>query len=246
MLAGGLAIGSVPATAQDEPSGKLTRMWKIVPKSGMENQFEEALKAHIEWRIQNNDPWEWNAYRQIAGEDMNAIFYRSHGHTWAEVDEYAESTFSEKADEHWNNTMSALVHHAVSYFDETNQEITNWPEDAEYHYFQVIDYHVKPGHTRQFESTASEIHKVLQDAKYPMPYSMHWSVTGPKLPNAFLVFPAEKLAGFDDPEKTVFEVVADTKGEQGAAELFESFGTNVLSQEGAIYKWDEEMSVRKD
>ena len=84
-LAAFCLILPMAATAQEE-EGKLARMWVVVPKDGMGDQLEEAMKAHNAWRVENGDPWGWNTYHRVSGGDLDHWYIRSGGHTYADLD----------------------------------------------------------------------------------------------------------------------------------------------------------------
>ena len=44
-------------------------------------QFEEAVKQHMQWRKQNNDPWEWTWYQVVNG-GLGRYLVRSGNHRW--------------------------------------------------------------------------------------------------------------------------------------------------------------------
>ena len=79
---------SGPGLAQDAPP--LAELWITVPKAGHVQEFNEALKKHVAFRSEQGDPWQWNVYTPLLGDDLGRIAVRSCCYTWADVDSYSE------------------------------------------------------------------------------------------------------------------------------------------------------------
>ena len=63
-----LTLTGVPAHAQD---ATYARTYQVTPKDGMIAQFEAALQAHVRWRSENNDPWNWGVNTVEVGENSD-------------------------------------------------------------------------------------------------------------------------------------------------------------------------------
>ena len=75
-------VALLPALAHGQDAGgNLARLWVVVPKAGMEDQLEAAMKAHNAWRVENGDPWGWNTYHRVSGGGLNEWYLRSRGHS---------------------------------------------------------------------------------------------------------------------------------------------------------------------
>ncbi len=62
-----LMLAPMAAFSADEPESNLARMWVVKPKPGMDQELEDAMKAHNAWRVENKDPWGWNTYHRVTG-----------------------------------------------------------------------------------------------------------------------------------------------------------------------------------
>ena len=223
------------ATAQEE-EGKLARMWVVVPKDGMGDQLEEAMKAHNAWRAENGDPWSWNTYHRVSGGDLDHWFIRSPGHTYAELDAYRDSEFSQRAFEHWSANVDQYVAdyrtHLAEYAPELSHE---QPDEGPYEYFWVYTYHIKAGMGRQFYAAAEAITGALKDAAWPETWWFTWQLDGERMPAMSLVIPNANWAGFADPEQSAFEAVSAAKGESTAAEMWADLFSTVESVSSTVY-----------
>jgi hypothetical protein len=59
--------------------------WK--PKPGMEKDFENGYKKHLEWHKANNDPWEWYGWYVISGPRDGWFVDATLNHAWADFDQ---------------------------------------------------------------------------------------------------------------------------------------------------------------
>ncbi len=236
-----LAVIAMPATAaEDTPT--IARMWKVVPKDGMWVQMEEAMRAHIRFRVDNGDPWSWNVYRVVGGEIDGARYVRSANHTWADVQAYADSEFVAKALDHWNATVHPFVDSYVTSIANYHPDISQWPEGALFKYYRVFTYHLEPGTLVEFKAAVKAITDVLIEAEWDNTWAFTEHLTG-DLPAVSLVIPEDGWAGFVGPDKSAREVVAAVKGEDAAKAMWDAFMEHVESVESIVYLRDAEMST---
>ena len=59
-----MALGTVPAQGQE-----LGRIWTFTPKMGQGPAFEGALRNHMEFRKAQGDPWDWEIWQVVVGEE---------------------------------------------------------------------------------------------------------------------------------------------------------------------------------
>ncbi len=112
-----------------EEEGDVTDVWYMVPKKGMEAQFEEALTAHMAMRAEAGDSREWQAYQATVGHHFGIIQYRACCYKWADLDGYDEENDEKGFDAHWGENVHPLVDHYHHYFETIDRENSNWPDD---------------------------------------------------------------------------------------------------------------------
>jgi hypothetical protein len=103
-----LGFGAVNAAAQ----ATVAQTYFVSTTSGMGNQFEVAMATHMQWRKDNNDPWEWQAFQVVNGDGLTEYRFRSNGHAWADFDAY--SAFQAEATEHFGNVVMPFVESITS------------------------------------------------------------------------------------------------------------------------------------
>ncbi|MCJ7558284.1 MAG: hypothetical protein MUP90_15415 [Gammaproteobacteria bacterium] len=236
-----LAWVSQPLMAAEEEGGVIARGWSITPKAGSAEAFNKALKAHAQWRRDNDDPWQWNFYRAQSGDMDGTVFIRSGSHTNADIDAYAASEFSAKAGAHWNQTVQPYVGHASSSFSRRDKEMFDWPE-GDYRVFWVTNFHLRPGHALGFTAEVKKINAALKAAGRQSTHSWSWAMTGEHIPTAMLVTARANWAGFDSPEQSVREALATQMSEMEVASLMDAAFSHVKSMSSRIYISTDEFS----
>ena len=207
-----------PAPAQD-----LTMVWEFRVKAGSEAAFEEAVKAHMEFREANGDPWEWHWYQQMIGKDPGTYMVRSSGHSWADFDRDMGGEFDEVAGNHWNATVQPLVEEVWNLIDQEDSELSRLPENMDpYTLFNVSVFYLKPDQIMAFSEAVGKYKQVILDHDFPFYWVVQSAVAGADGPAMALVGFAERWADMaEDPAMEA--ALVETYGEDGAQELFQQF-----------------------
>lgn len=230
--------------AQDSEEANLARMWVVKPKPDMNQQLEEAMKAHNAWREENKDPWSWNTYHTSTGSDLDLWFIRSPGHSYADFDAYGDSEFTKQAYEHWMANVDQYVAEYHGHIAEFAPEISQWPADAgPFEWYWVYNYKITPGHDRQFFAAAKAIIDALKAAGWTENLAFVWQLTG-EVPAMSLVIPEEDWGGFAGPEKGAFDTVAESLGEDQAKAMWAEYFSHVRSVDSVVYHRHEDMSFK--
>ncbi len=235
-------LGLFSSAVAHEDGGHLSRMWEVTPMADKGAEFKEGFEKHMKWRKENKDPWGWSVYYAASGKGVNSVFVRSSGHHWADFDTYRDSEFSKAAGAHWNENVDPYVKSYDTGIDKSDGELFYWPEDANYRYFWVTSFHLKPGHGRKARQAVMAVHKELEAAGRKSPHVWLWDQTGKHLPIFSVVTAREDWAGFDWPEKGVRDTVVERVGEKKADAMFAAFFEHVQHQESQIYARDMDLS----
>lgn len=222
-------------TAQRQPESELARLFHVDVKTGMQVQFEAGLKAHIQWRHQQGDPWQWNVFQIVNGEWLGDYVIRSGSHTWADLDAYDE--FLSKAAAHFYASVGAYVNSVSGYITRTDSSISRWPEDpGSVRYLQVIDYFLKPERAGQFLEVAKQVHEAIGTSGWPVHYAWEINVNGGRGSVLTLVLPYENYAAMEGPEKEMDAMLTEVYGEAKAGELFQGLQSSIEHTETHLAK----------
>lgn len=210
-----------PATAQEEP-GTVSRIYNFKVKNGMEQQFEEAIKAHIAFLQENNASWPWTGFTVETGPNSGWYGFVSGGHTWADFDHY-DATIREAAMGHFQSTVSQYVETFNSVITMGMPHMSNPAPDTMVPGFaQVIHYHVKFDMAEDFAHVATKIHKGLKAEGWSENYLWSTAASGGEGPMFTLVLLYESWADMAEPEETFEQVLQEHYGATEFQNLMET------------------------
>jgi hypothetical protein len=235
-----LGVGSA-ATAQDN---NLARSYTVTPKAGMAAQFEVALRAHAQWRMDNNDPWTWGVSVVETGEDLGTYGIRSGGHSWADFDAY-DAGFGPQGFLHWMATVAPLVESMTSVITMTDQANSKpAPPGTTIAFVNVQQFQLRPGRELEFNQLVTRAMEVLTKANAPG----YWVWTSPVSgggpgPYVSLVLLHTSWSDMAQPEPSFETVMMREMGEDGFREWMESVGQTYRGTESYTLRLRPDLSV---
>jgi hypothetical protein len=237
-----MSIVSENALAQDN----LARAYTFTPKQGMSAGFVTALAAHVEWRKENGDPWQWRTLEIVTGDEVGSFIVRSGDHTWADFDAY-DAGFGPQGSTHFGATVTPLLEsmrNSITIGDTTN---VRWPEDdSEYTLFQLVRYKLIPDRVQQFNEAVTKIHNAVVQQDYPAFYTFISPFVGGMGPVTTLVLPYRNWAGLEAPEQPLAAMMAEVYGAEEAASIFTEFASCYTEIESLVVRRRPDLSVLQD
>lgn len=210
-----LAVAAGAAEEKKAPPGKIAELWVFWPKEGQAAKFEAAAKAHVAWRKQAGEPYGWEAFSPIVGDDLTHYVYRSGEHQWADLDAYQAWETKANASAQYEKDLAPYVSKVEHYLTEDDLDHSLWHEGKQYRYFQVENLELKPGAYGQLTDALNKVQKAAVDGKWPNSYAISWTIGGSGAMT--LVFPYENYAGMQEPEPSFIKVLATSLGSEDAA-----------------------------
>ena len=224
-----LCVVTLPATAQGQTENIRQAYIHTVPL-GMIAQFEEAVKQHVQWRKQNNDPWEWTWYQVVNGDGLGGIRYlvRSGNHRWADLDDRFAWDERVGAGRHFASTVGPYIESEDSSIAQLDDALSRPLDDnSAITLVAVTEFDVRlPG---QFREAITKIGEGLDRANWGRSYLWQMGANGGTT-DAALVIPAENWAGLAPPAKALPEMLAEVYGEQEASDLMQQLASSIRSQ----------------
>lgn len=93
-------------------------------KSGLAPQFEAAFQAHVQWRKEQGDPWQWTTYQLVNGERLGDYVIRSGNHSWADFDAYED--FLTQGSPHFYNAVGAYIDSVAGSITRVDCSLLRW------------------------------------------------------------------------------------------------------------------------
>lgn len=230
------------AGAPDGIEGQnLAQIYHVSPAEGAD--LAAAIGEHAQWREANGDPWTWEIYEVVQGENLGDFFIRSGGHAWADFDAYEQVEFAPAAAEHYESTMAPAVGKISSWIavgDTAHQRLPETMENIQF--FHVITWKLKPDKAQDFRDAIDQIHQAIVQSDWPVRYTFASPALGADGPQMSLVIFYENWAAFEGPEKNFDEVMAEVHGEE-AETIFQKLGTSFSSEESSVLRIRPDLSV---
>ena len=204
-------------------------------------QFEEAVKQHVQWRKQNNDPWEWTWYQMVNGDGLGTYLIRSGNHRWADLDVRYAWDDRVGAAAHFLATVGPFVESEDSSISQLDEALSRPPDDlSAITLFTVTEFDVRL--LGQFREAITKIGEGLDRGNWGRSYLWQMVANGGTT-DATLVVPAENWAALAPPAKSLPMVMAEVYGEQEANELMQQFSSSIRSRNSYTLRVRRDLSL---
>lgn len=234
LLVGVFALGLAgPVAAQQQPD-EVTRVYFVTPKTGMELQFEEAVKKHADWHRQRKDPWRWDVRFTETGRRTGEYVLLAGGHQWKDFD---NPPVPDKDDaEHFLTTVGQYVASWSSSIIVRRSDLSRaeagMPLPA---LTTVVYFHLKYGQTAKFVNAQRQIREALDKTNAPIRTT--WSQLASTGVNATFIVsvPRDNWAAFEGmggPSQR--ERVEQTFGRAAADAIYQALEESVAYTEAKI------------
>ncbi len=233
------ALALIPGQAQCQ---LVSEMWQITPKAGMEAGFQEAFKAHMEFRVAQGEPWVWQTWEVVVGEDVGDFLVVSWDHAWADFDAYENSDFPGIAGPHWGATVAPLVEDASNGIFQSDTTIQKLPTDPEYQVslVQVMSFDLVPGKYMAFNQAMAQLNVAMMEM--PFYYTSSAPVVGGDGSDFTLAFLGENWADFTEEDPNFMEVMAEVYGEEEAMAIWNTLDECIDSATSSMLRLRPDLS----
>jgi hypothetical protein len=221
---------------QEMPNVIIIYYFKVTP--GMEQQFEAAARAHLEWLVEAECKWPWNTWRVLTGKRYGEYVVTSAFHTWADFDAYEE--FFSKQMMHFRLTAGPLIESVECKIDVADFTTAKFPNPMDFDYINIIglyEYHVRLDKIPDFEETKTKIHQAIVQADLPIYYYWEMLHSGGKIPCYYLIEFGKSWVDIGGEDANVWQAVFDAYGEEEAEAIFNKFFGSVKSIEVSTAKY---------
>lgn len=223
-----VALSPMPAQAQDT----VARSYSFTPKDGMSAQFEVAIKAHMEWRAENGDPWTWGLSAVEVGDGLGSYGVRSSGHSFADLDSY-DAGFGPRGLLHFTATVSPLIESVSSTLTTIDEDISNrQPSGTTLAFVTVTRFQVKPDRQAQFTEAITVASNALKESDWPGHWVWEMPISGGGMgPWVQVVGLHADWADMQEPDPPMLAVLAQAMGQNDFQDWLTSFGESIRGQE---------------
>lgn len=233
-------VGLCGMVGAQETGDRIALHFQIQPKAGMHQQFETALRAHTQWRKEQNDPWQWYVMQVVTGRDYGDYIIRSNDIGWADLDAYS---FRDKGYNHFISTVGPFIESVNSSITATNEAVSHWPEDLMPRLVAVEVFSLKPGKAEQFWEAVAKAHQAFRGRMGAYSWDTVAVGQGAGGSEAVLVLPKMSWSEMKPRNQEMMGYFREAYGEQGAAELVGRFEDSVSGMESMVVAVRPDLSI---
>lgn len=242
LLAALVALGAIPLAAQ-QAAPTVSRSFWIKPKPGMEQQFEQGAKAHLDWHRQQKDTWTYNSYQYETGERLGQFVVVTGGHKWEDFDGRASMDAADLAD--FRAKVGPYIDSSASLFSIERTEVSRpLPGTTPAALVHVLIFELKPGTDADFNYCIRKFHEGIGKTNWPTNYSWLQRMAGAEVPTYVLVLPHKDWASFNPLSKTFAQMLDEAYGQQEARELLEKFSKTIREETSQILRHRPDLSYQ--
>ncbi|MFZ9052780.1 MAG: hypothetical protein ACO22K_07160 [Woeseiaceae bacterium] len=249
-LLAGIAVLLLPfgllAEDHEEAPGSLTDVWLMVPKKGMETEFETAVKAHMAFRAEAEDSRNWLAFMPVIGHNLSVYQFRACCFEWADQDAYNAENQEKGLGANYNENVWQYVDHAHHYIEYMDWENSHWPDgESDGPYFGVTAWKMKPNQGSGPREARLKLSQMAIENGWgdtDNQWLWHWRIGGPN--ELRIVSPFDNYAEMAPPEQSFFEFIAEHMGsEEEASALFDQFGSGFAGSDYTVWVHRKDLST---
>lgn len=231
-------------TSKDKNNHDIGSRWVIANKRGQSKAFENGLKQLLAWRKSAGDPFVWEVYAPVVGDDLGFYVIRSGDHAWADMDGENDWAVKHDAGARYRQDVGPHAVREEHYFGQTVAKYSHWTDSDDYRYYAVTNYRFKPGTSDAVKDVLEKVHKAVTEQKWPYSYLVRYQIGGSG--GMSIIEPMKSFADMADPSPSLKEVLARSLGSKKAAgELFDKFAAAVEKHSFTVYVYRPDLSTPK-
>jgi hypothetical protein len=217
-----LVVLSLAVPALGQSAGDVAIINTHTPKPGSGGKYEAARQKHMAWHKAQKDPWTWNTWEIVSGENSGTYYTASFGHAWKDFDTQEKFEKADTAD--FDKGIGPTLQRSfTSYYVRRADLSLTAPSATPPSAYSVLTFFLlKPEGVNDFLDTVKKINEGIKKTNYRQqgPSSWYQLLNGGEGPLYVLASGRDNWAAFAPNEKTLDQMMEEAYGkEQGAAIL---------------------------
>ena len=241
-----MLLSAFAIAEESEAPPPLSDVWVVAPKTGMVQDFQNAVKEHMAFRAENGDSRQWLTFMPVVGDKMNIFMFRACCYSWADQDAYAAEDGEKGFGAHWNENVDQYVDHYHHYFDRLDWDNSHWPEEGtDGPYYGVVSWDWKEDAPSASGDAHDQMSQLAKDGGWGDkrgPWLWLQQIGGKEVLS--LVIPYAGYADMAPPEQSFYEFAVEELGSEKKADaMFEKFSSGFASSDYTIWMHREDLSM---
>lgn len=236
-----ILASTLPAVAQDEDPGLISKVFRITVDPGDALHFETAFREHLKLGVKNNEPWAWYTWQMVNGPDLGQYVVRSHGHRWRDFDEREQHNRLDRAD--FMATVAPHITSISSTLETVEPALSNWPADrGRPALVEMTRFKLEFAAVQDFVAAVEKLHEAVIEKDPSRHYVWFSTINGSTGPTMTLAIPHDDWADFEPEEQPLWELVSQVYGEAEAQAIRQAIGRAVRSSISYVLQLREDLS----
>jgi hypothetical protein len=240
LLAVVVSLLAMPALAQEKKPESVARVFVMVPKAGMTQQFEEGRKKHMDFHKKSGDTWTWETWSVATGEGTGNYVSVAGGHTWKDLDAWdakLEATDTADGDKNMTPFLAASLGSVWAMMPDVSKPRAGMtPPKMQ----EVIHFQLKQGGEENFNYAIKKISEAINKTNWPVNYTWFALVNGGNQPHYVLIIPRDNWASMAEPDVSFDAMIEKAFGRHEAEVVTKSIDNSVARQ------WSEMLTFRPE
>ena len=240
-----LALAAVlPASAQAEHN-TIARVYDVVPKAGMDQQWQEGLKKFHQWEHEHHVAGTYYTWRVISGDRWGHYLIGTFGHDWKDFDAMEKDAPAGIGDEFradlppYTGSVKAAYYAFRTDLSSTKPN----PSQPPSHFTALITIMLKPGGDEDIADVIKAGNAAAEKSHWSGNPSQWYSlVDGGEVPQLVLAVSHKDWADFQQPDPSFGKMLSGVYGKEGAEALGHKFNKQVRSIKTEILQYLPDLS----
>ena len=218
------SVGVAPAVTQ---TNDLAFMYQMKVEMGSEMAFESAWKEHLAFREANGEPFNWQVFQVVFGDQSGAYLIRSGSHSWADMDSYGSMPdFQQSAGNHFGATVGPLIAEVSSQISVLDTAMSHVPPNvADMNVFMITQVHADASAQMEMEEALAAYHQTATaNDRY---HGVIRTIAGGSGSSFTIVAYAENFAGLEEESPSMTQLMIEEHGEDDFQDIAQAWLSGV-------------------
>ena len=219
----------------------VARIVELKVRAGMGEEFEQGLKRHADWHRRENNPWAYDTWQIISGEQTGQYYLGMFDRRWEDFD-----TDEELASVHAADTATNIEQYVekapVSFYSYLADISRPFSSEGPKPLTELRYLHLNVGTEVEFTYAIRKAHEAIEKTNWPTHYQWYSLDSGGEHPTFVLALPRDNWADFAPQEKSFVDVLAEAYGRTEAQSLIEILGKSVHCERSEIIRYRPDLS----
>lgn len=236
-----LILVAAPGVAAQ--GANLAFAYRVKVNLGQERAFESAMREHAAFRQEQGEPFSWQVYQVMFGDDAGQYLVRSANHSWADLDTYSGmGDFQQAVGDQFNSTILPFIAESSSWITALDTAMSVMPPNMDdMNVFMVTRVWVESEGAMEMEQAMRTVRETAM--ANDMHYVVLRTLVGAQGSDLALVVPAADFAGLEEPSPSMDEALMQALGEDGMMELYGSWLSGIEETSTSIIVLRRDLSV---